>query len=74
MLGDQFLARVYRLAARRLHLEDWDRSILRKLETIDSIYTKLSDEHETRRMEFLEWIIIILTVVSIVLPIVGLAH
>jgi hypothetical protein len=68
MLGDQFLARVYRLAARRLHLDDWDASILRKLETLDSVYAKLSDEQNSRRMELLEWIIILLFLVSIVLP------
>jgi hypothetical protein len=68
MLGDQFLARVYRLAARRLHLDAWDASILRKLETLDSIYAKLSDEQNSRRMELLEWIIILLFLVSIVLP------
>jgi len=71
MLGDQFLARVYRLAARRLHLDDWDTSILRKLETLDSIYAKLSDEQNSRRMELLEWIIILLILVSIVLPILS---
>jgi len=68
MLGDQFLARVYRLAARRLHLDAWDASILRKLETLDSVYAKLSDEQNSRRMELLEWIIILLFLVSIVLP------
>jgi uncharacterized Rmd1/YagE family protein len=68
MLGDQFLARVYRLAARRLHLDAWDASILRKLETLDSVYAKLSDEQNSRRMELLEWIIILLFLVSIALP------
>lgn len=71
MLGDQFLARVYRLAARRLHLDDWDASILRKLETLDSIYGKLSDEQSSKRMELLEWIIILLFLVSIVLPLLS---
>jgi hypothetical protein len=74
MLGDQFLARVYRLVARRFHLDDWDASILRKLETLDSIYGKLADQQATRRMELLEWIIIVLILVSIVLPFLGLAH
>jgi hypothetical protein len=42
-LGDQYLARVYRLVSQRFHLEDWDASILRKLETLESIYGKMSD-------------------------------
>ena len=65
LLGDQYLARVYHLANRRFHLEDWDASILRKLETLESIYTKISDQSATRRMEILEWIIIVLIAVSI---------
>jgi hypothetical protein len=71
MIGDQFLARVYRMAARRLHLDEWDASILRKLETLESIYEKLKDETTTRRMELLEWIIIALFLISIVLPFFG---
>lgn len=68
MIGDQFLARVYRSTARRLHLDEWDASILRKLQTLESIYTKLHDEVSTRRMELLEWIIIVLCLLSIVIP------
>jgi hypothetical protein len=65
LLGDQYLARVYRVANRRFHLEDWDTSILRKLETLESIYEKISDQSAARRMELLEWIIILLIAVSI---------
>jgi hypothetical protein len=65
LLGDQYLARVYRLASQRFHLEAWDASILRKLETLESIYSKMSNRTTTRRMEVLEWIIIVLIAVSI---------
>ena len=65
LVGDQYLARVYRLASQRFHLERWDAGILRKLETLNSIYGKMSDQAATRRMEVLEWIIIILIAVSI---------
>lgn len=70
LMGDQFLARLYRLTARRFHLEEWDASILRKLQTLDSIYAKLEDEQSVARMEVLEWIIIVLILISIVLPFV----
>ena len=73
LVGDQFLARVYALASRRFHLDEWDASISRKLQTIDGIYAKMSDRASTRRMELLEWIIILLFVVSIALSVITLA-
>ncbi len=68
LVGDQYLARVYRLAGQRLHLPQWDASILRKLGTLETIYDKINDRQATRRMEILEWIIIILIAVSMVMP------
>jgi uncharacterized Rmd1/YagE family protein len=69
-LGDQYLARVYRLVSQRFHLEAWDASIMRKLQTLESIYGKMSDRAGTRRMELLEWIIIVLIAISIALSFV----
>jgi hypothetical protein len=71
LLGDQYLARVYRLTAERFHLTEWDASILRKLETLESIYQKISDQVVNSRMEILEWIIIALIVIEIILPFVS---
>jgi hypothetical protein len=72
LLGDQYLARVYRVVSQRFHLDDWDASILRKLQTLESIYQKMSDQAATRRMEILEWAIIILFVFSIILELMHL--
>jgi hypothetical protein len=68
LLGDQYLARVYRLASQRFHLSEWDASILRKLQTLESIYEKVSDQATNHRMEILEWIIIILIAFEVVWP------
>jgi hypothetical protein len=65
LVGDQYLARVYRLISHRFHLEDWDASILRKLQTLESIYGKMTDRASTQRMELLEWIIVALIAISI---------
>jgi hypothetical protein len=65
LLGDQYLARVYRLINRRFHLDEWDASILRKLQTLESIYEKISDQASNRRMEILEWVIVVLIAFSI---------
>jgi hypothetical protein len=70
LLGDQYLARVYRLVNKRFHLDEWDASILRKLQTLESIYEKISDQAANRRMEILEWVIIILIAASIALEFV----
>ena len=67
LLGDQYLARVYRLASQRFHLESWDKGIIRKIQTLEGIYEKIADRAENRRMEVLEWIIIILIAISIVI-------
>ena len=67
LLGDQYLARVYRLINRRFHLDEWDTSILRKLQTLESIYEKISDQASNRRMEVLEWVIVLLIAFSIAL-------
>lgn len=70
LVGDQYLARLYRCAAERLHLPEWDASIIRKLETAESIYQKLTDRQTTRRMEALEIIVIVLILLEIVLAFV----
>ena len=68
LLGDQFLARVYRLAAQRFHVSEWNASILRKLDTIEDFYQQLNASAAGRRMEVLEWIIIILIALGIIMP------
>jgi hypothetical protein len=70
LLGDQYLARVYRLVNRRFHLDEWDSSILRKLQTLESIYEKISDQASNRRAEILEWVIIVLIAVEIGLELI----
>jgi hypothetical protein len=72
LLGDQYLARVYQSAARRLHLPDWDASVLRKISILEGLYQKASDRQTNRRMEILEWIIILLIAFEIVMGLLKL--
>ena len=74
LIGEQYLARVYGLVSRRFRIGDWDAAITRKLATLESIYAKLTDRAAARRMETLEWIIILLFGVSIVISLVGAGH
>jgi hypothetical protein len=74
LVGDQYLARVYRLAARRFHLPERDSSIERKLSTLESIYSKLQDRRSSLRLEALEWIVIVLIFLEIVMRFLPWGH
>lgn len=65
LVGDQYLARLYRLLARRFHLKEWEQSIQRKLEVLEGTYQVVSDQAESFRAEFLEWTVIVLIAVEI---------
>jgi hypothetical protein len=68
LVGDPYLARVYRLMAKRFHLEEWEQSIRRKLEVTEGAYRVVSDQADTYRTEFLEIIIIFLILLELILP------
>ena len=66
-MGDQYLARIYRLVAERFHVRDWEESIQRKLEVAEGVYRVVSDQTDTYRAEFLEVTVVLLIVLEIVL-------
>jgi hypothetical protein len=70
LIGDQYLARVYRLVATRFHLRGWQRSIERKLEGLEGVYEVISHQSATFRTEFLEIVVIVLILVEVVLAVV----
>jgi hypothetical protein len=67
LVGDPYLARVYRLVAARFHLETWEQSIKRKLEITESVYRVVADQARDFRMEFLEVVVVLLIFVEIIL-------
>jgi hypothetical protein len=68
LIGDQYLARVYRLVAEKFHLPDWDANVRRKLDTANNIFAKINDQRANRRIEVLEIIIIVLILIEVVRP------
>ena len=66
LFGDASLARVQRAAGLRFRIEDWERSIARKLETLGSVTERLESRQSQYRSELLEWIIIALIAFEIV--------
>jgi hypothetical protein len=67
LVGDQYLARVYRLLATRFHLREWERNILRKLETAEGVYQVFSDQANTYRTDLMEVVVIFLILLEVVL-------
>ena len=65
LMGDDFQAKVFQLATKKMGLASWDASIAKKLQTLESLYAKVNNSESGRRMEVLEVIIIILILVSI---------
>jgi hypothetical protein len=70
LVGDPYLARVYRLVASRFHLETWEASIRRKLEAIEAAYGVVADQARDFRMEFLEIVVVVLILLEVVLAFV----
>jgi hypothetical protein len=71
LVGDQYLARVYRLLATRFYLEEWQQSVQRSLDVIESAYQVLADQAAAWRSEILELIIVVLIVAEILLTLLG---
>ncbi|HEV3116874.1 MAG TPA: hypothetical protein VGY58_07480 [Gemmataceae bacterium] len=69
LVGDQYLARVYRMLASRFHLEEWEKSIQRKLDVAEGVYRVVSDQTDTYRAEFLEIVVVLLILLEILLAI-----
>lgn len=68
LLGDQYLARLYRAAAGRFHLPDWTASLERNLRVLDGIYEKMASRAQSLRLEILELVIIVLIAVGTAIP------
>ena len=71
LVGEPYLARVYRLAATRLHLSTFEANIIRKQRTLDAIYQKAANSASGHRMEVLEWIVILLIGFDVVMSLVA---
>jgi hypothetical protein len=60
IIGDAYYARLYRGAASRLGLRDWQKQLDAKLETVNEMYRFFTDQAQVSRSEVLEIIIILL--------------
>jgi hypothetical protein len=69
LVGDQYLARVYRLLATRFHLPEWEKGIQRKLDVLEGIYEVISHQRSDFRSEFLEVVIVLLILAEILISV-----
>jgi hypothetical protein len=74
VVGDAYYARIYRAAAARLGLADWQRQIDTKLASVGEMYRFFSDDARSRRDEFLEIIIVVLVAFEVIIGILTLLH
>ena len=74
IIGDAYYARLYRGAAGRLGLKDWQRQIDSKLQSVNEIYQFFTDQAQASRGESLELIVIALIVIEIIVGLLTLRH
>ncbi len=74
IIGDAYYARLYRGAAGRLGLKDWQQQVDAKLASVDDLYRFFNDQAQAARGEFMEAVVILLIALEIVLGLVTLRH
>jgi hypothetical protein len=67
LVGDPYVARVYRLLAARFHLETWEQSIDRSLKVAEDVYRVVADQAAAFRGELLEILVVVLILMELVL-------
>ncbi len=70
LVGDAYLARVYRLVDTRFHLDAWEKNIQRKLEVAEGVYKVVADQAGAFRGEFLELVVVLLILIEVFLSFV----
>jgi hypothetical protein len=74
IIGDAYYARLYRGAARRLALADWQRQIDAKLASVSEMYRVFEDQSQRRRSDVMELIVILLIAFEGVIGVLALRH
>jgi hypothetical protein len=74
IIGDAYYARLYRGAAGRLGLVDWQRQIDAKLRSVEEMYRFYQDQIQHARDEALELTIIVLILIEVVTGFLALRH
>ncbi len=73
LFGDWYLGRIYSFTSDRLRLKEWENTVMKKLDTLEDLYSIASDRIENRRYMVLEFIFVILVALDLILRSFGLA-
>jgi hypothetical protein len=74
IIGDAYYARLYRAAAQRLGLGDWQRQLDAKIASVNDMYRFFADQAQNSRAEFTEIIVILLIAIEVVIGLLTLRH
>jgi len=69
--GDYYLAKLYDLLEERLHIDEWQKTVSKKLDNLDEIYELAADRVDVQKSTWLEVLIVLLIVFEIVLALGG---
>jgi hypothetical protein len=67
LFGDYYLAKVYVALTERFHIQEWEKAVNEKLKTLNDLYAMAAHEVETRRVLFLEVLVVLLFVIDLVI-------
>jgi hypothetical protein len=73
LVGDQYLARLFRLLSQRFRLDEWGQNVQRSLDVAQGVHETLSSQSSMYRIELLELTIVLLIVFEIVMAFIGCA-
>jgi hypothetical protein len=59
LIGDWYSARLYSLISRKLHLDEWDRAISRKLDVLEDVYSMATENFSISAAKRLEVVLIV---------------
>lgn len=74
VIGDFYLATIFRASVSRFRLQEWEDNVTRKLQLLARVSELLSAQATAHRSHSLEWIVIILIAFEIIWALAGLAH
>jgi hypothetical protein len=66
LIGDEYLAKLYQTATAAFYIDDWKKSVRRKLDVLDKIYSTIYNRIQTDRFVVLELLIVLLILLEIV--------